>query len=995
MGTESEGMYDKDFRYLIESIYDYSYGQVTFKVVDYVEQLDKDSRFIQCSFVVKAETRDEDDRVIETTDHVLNISIPAANNALVTVGDKERVQITSGQFNPSFKFFPGGITFKPVYIRTSEDNISWPGYQEGNWSELTSVCKYLGVLDRVYPDLNPLDVPQLDNNGIEWLAKLEIDKKALDKLELMTEGKLKLTSNKLTGELLADLIDIQRQGPEVFDKYNEPTPLDYTFMTAIGGLIYEINESKRLINQQIRFNYDKHKELYVTQVQSIINRYFKLQADNFRNVQVPKISNAVSMMSQAKRIYFYDRPNRQSPWEKQQVYNDYFLGVLDPVRTSDGGLNNINNELTLDTDIKDGGVKIKVLNKDFEELELDYSEYMRHGLLLYDYIDYEKKSFEMKDGKYVYMKYGKYHETTDQEEFKYLRTYRNRLSPATACLPFINKMVSTRVILGSHFLDQSIPVQGAKPPVVSTPAYTEYYKTSPYNIRSKVTGVVTEIRDGFVKVRATEATERHKLRSFVSHGDGREYLNTTEHTTNEFLPQVKVGDEVKKGDVLVAMNSFVDEEFTTIVPLYTMYGTYLAHDHEDGIIITESAARKFSHMQYLELHESPFFPVSFAQPEDTVRFNQFGIINVGQAVTAGDTIMQYFEYPDDRDPEVRLANSFLTQIQSGGGSIRRPVVKKAPLNVRYGTVVKVNVHLNNIVNEITSKNKDFVEYYEAQNKESAEYYKSMAGHKKVAFEFEREDTLFTVEIVIRYLNTMEFNRLSGKLTNFYASKGVNTHIIPDADTPYDEFGNKIECIIGAVTLYSRLNPGQIYDTKMGLLGLELGKLIKKEGMSARVKEICNTVYPGGYDEKKLQSDVEKYGYARFVVSSFDTTYTRELILKGLEMLGLGTGDCKVYLPKIGAWTRTKCTVGLTSMMRLHFIQEYKAKATSDVTFETDNDNITYLNTDKDEGQKIGAQESWAFMAHGKQKVLQELQDSHDSKGAKFESALLMLGLKLE
>lgn len=990
---------ESNLQKLFENLYTYNFrdkdgvDKLLLTVSDYSETVNPDNRTIKCKFQLNIEDRNDNTK----TKQELSFIVPADDNELVTVDDKYRVQISSARRSPVCDFWPQTISLRPYLFHIKKDTVSWSAFSTERISFL-SLCLYFDLLDKYFPEYKGgKGVKQLTQEEINIINGTELSQDSLDKIELISRGKYKFASKVLTRDLLDTLLMIHND-PDLTREYNEDTPFDYQYMTALDGLAYEINEQRYKFRRFMAFDYNaRNKKISTTRVQQVIDHYFKLQAENFRDVQVPKESNAVAMLAQSKKLYFYERKPKENnaaekEWVKRRIWNNYFVGVLDAAKTAEGPLTSQNNEMTLDTRIEKNRILIKVLTKAFKEVEIDYAEYMRSGVLLYDYIDYANQVIHPIDGEYTYMKYGKFETTKNDGDFKYLRTHNNRLSPTTACLPFLDRMAPTRAGLASHFFDQSIPVVGAKPPAIATSANKAYYKTSPYNTRSTVDGEVVAVKDGFVKVKMANG----KTKVF---GDGKEYRNTGEHTTNRFTATVTEGQKVKAGDTLISMNSFIDGEFSTSVPMYAAFMTYEGYDQEDGIVLTESAARKFTHVEIQDFVLRPTYNVSFIKPLDTARFNEFSIIKVGQPVKAGDVLFSYYEYPDAKDQDVRLAANIMTDLSLSGNQVRRLREHKAPLDINeHGTVVKVRVHLNTLGSKVMDDSvKAFIEYYTQENMKLDLDYQELTGKRQAEYTFRDDQDLFHVIVTIEYLNTMERNRLSGKVTNYYGSKGVNTYLIPDDLAPVDEFGNKIECILSPVSLYSRMNPCQADEAKLGLVCLEAAKYIKKHGMKdQKSQEIFKMLYPeGSRTEAEVESDVEKYGYCRVMVDPFDRFYSMNRIKMLLELLGLGNGNAKVYLPNYKRWTTLPCTVGLISMIRLHFIQEKKAKATSDETFETDEDNIVYSGTDKKGGQKIGAQEVWALMAHGQQEVLGELQQTYDKKEARFESALLMLGLRLK
>ena len=995
---------------LFEYVYNFTNDRLSIRVVGFTEKVDKEAKLYRCIVTVEiADLTKGLDKVVPIKQD-LHFTIPADRDELVSVDGKYRVQVMSAKFYPAFEVSEALIKLPPFWFWIKKDYMSW-SWRELSHTSIKSVCKHFSLLEKYYPEVKPDDVEDLSEEALEAINTIELDHNTLFKIELVTSGAKKFTNKHLTKELLDFALETYRN-PENAALYSEKTPCDYQYMGALDGLFYDVREQKHMLRNRMLYDYNTTKKIKETLLQNIINRYFKFQTDNFRDIQTPKESNAMSMMSQAKTLFFYAKEKNEDTSEmvlqKQQVYNDYFVGVLDVVKTTEGPLTSKNNQLTMDTKLEDDEIKIKVLTKEFKEIEVNFEEYSRGGVLLYDYVDYEKRKIVPQDGKYTYFKYGKYFTTSNTGDFKYIRTEKNRLCPATSLLPFMNKMIPTRTALASHFLEQSIPVVGSKPPAVVTKANKEMFEQSPYNTRCDIEGEVVATDLGFVKVQPKSGGRP------IVFGDGFTYKNTTDHTTNEFKVRVKPGDKVKPGDTLISINSFVDDEFSTSVPLYTMFGAYLGYNQEDGIILTESAAKKFTLVQTVDVDHIPQYKASFFPPEDDIRYNQFNIINVGQKVTAGDTLFQYYEYPDERDAQVRLATSLLIGSAAQNRQVRRLRTFKAPLDIEDGTVVDVRVILNyetiksqngpNIKqprmlghnNMIDKSVLEFVNYYQKEEEAYKRRYKAISNHTPEQYVFRDPLSTFRVVITIKYADTMAMHRLGGKITNYYGSKGVNTYIIPDTEAPHDEFGNTIECILSSVALYSRNNPSQITECKLGLCCLEGWKFIQKNGInSAKTKEFLDAFYPEArYDLKQVQSDGEKYGYIRALAGPFDRYYSMGKIKQLLNLLGLGTGDAKIFFPKFNRWSQTKQTVGLVSMIRLHFLQEKKAKVSADINMDTDEDNISYMGVQKEEGQKMGALEVWALMAHGQQGILQDIQKTYDKKASKFDAALLALGLQL-
>jgi len=1029
----------------LESIYTFSYWKYSYEVEN-ISFEDK-TEDLECIVEITIKTtewktkveynqerkRDEEridtehPKVVNTFYNTISLVVPLSDNQLLDINGKDRVQINSARYRPLLKFYNKSARCGGLYFKFDDDVNGTIEFNNGYSVSLPFLCLHFGIFKDVYPQLNIAEFTRQfeelstdDKNEfkeqVKILEQTEIPPRLLCKIKVVSHGKINLKSTKYDKDFLKFVISIilgnytgSEDIIELTKGLNEPTPMEFLFMDSISGLCYELGLNTQTIRMQIKHDFGKSQTIKPTVIQSKIDSYYRMQAEDFRDVQVSKDSNALSTMSQGHTIYFYDKDKDTQSWEKMQLYNKYFVGVLDPTRTRDGNLNNVNNELALCTRIEEDNVFITLIDKKTKkDVELSYEEYIVSKVLSVE--NYKNgKIIPNKNGRYTYCQYGDYKETTDISDVKYIRKAYNLMSYATATVPFADRQVSTRTLMASHFLDQSTPVIGAKPAIVHTKMNKWIYENSPHNVKADCDGVVTDIYDGYIKVSTTEGKTRIL-------GRGK-YFNTSMHTSNEYTLDVKVGDKFHKGQILAHTNSFVDGEFTTQVPLYVCYGTYMAQEHEDGIVLTESAAKKFGHISYITVdydfdnkYTYKFFKNRPGSKYYNADFDEWCMIKAGSKVKRGDNLFTVGRV---------LMKHYKNSLAKAVGDENKKVFYQEVFNVKVpydviegGEVVSANLYINNNdqvwggetpmldYNDVEHVANAY-DYFEAKQKAENKRFKQFFGSKPDEYDFggyKKPRTGMHLSVVIRYTNTMGEHRLGGKLSNFYASKGVNTYIIPDKYAPTDEFGNTIECFVSSLSTYSRTNPGQIDEVKLGLVGYEAWKRLIKDAdkPTEKITKFLDVLYPNGWDWKQLKSDGNKYGYIRIEVDEFDNYYNHESITKMLKMLGLGNGDSRIYLPEFKKKTEYPCTVGITSMMRLHFIQETKTSYTAEGSFTVveDNDNIWYRNGEREGGQKVGAQEVWANIAHGLDNLMLKDAVKNDNKNAQVTAAFLMLGMKL-
>lgn len=974
---------------LFNNLYTYEYGDnvVTLSEIK-VDELD-DRTVYHLSIQVQF---GEDKPFICPVDYYVPKFIKGSVSVAGSDGvEKNRIQIYSARENSVVKVYKTGVRLGRTFYYNIENGYLSLNYDE-NIINSASLCKHLGLLDLIHPGIDIDKILDLTEEELEAIKEYEITPDSLVKIQLLFEEKDPLP-NEINRELIEKCYTMWMD-PKKYDKH---TPLDFTFMDAIQGLIYEIWTTHREgIKSYTRFNIMKNEAVYSTKLQHIIDNYFNMQSQTFHDIQVPQDSNAISLATQSNKIYFFNKDR-----ERMALYNNYFSGVLDPTKTTEGQNINVNNELTFGCKLIDGKLFLKVLDKDFNEATIPYTEYMFSPILSFSNIDYvNKKTYPDKNGNYTIAQYGKYRYVKDLSEVKYLRHMDSQISASTGIIPFVNQMAANRVMLCSHFIDQSIPVVGAKPAIVHTNTAKRLFKESSMNIDSPIDGTVVDILDDeMVKIRSKDGEDR--IVSSVR------YVNSkANHTTNQMSLSVKVGDKVKKGDIIFHMNSFVDGEFTTFVPLRAMFGTYEGRGFEDGLILSESGAKMMGHKQSVKLTKTLRLPTNANVYEPggsgyafipytgdrTDRYDMFGLIKPGQYLNPGDSIFKYEQTLNKGDAYAMLREAILND----------PTVRHAedfftPYDIQNGYVRSANIYIQ----YDDEQNREFTNYYRNRVSDARQRIKDFSGQFPVEYEFQDTATYAVVVVEVDFVQEVV---LTDKFSNLYGSKGVSTFIIPDSERPIDEWGNPIDLIIHSFSQYSRGNPSQTREAKLGLICSDGYKWAKENisGKSKKVIEFLKELYPNDADNINTKEDAEalinkyaKYEYFRVEVSPMDTIYTTERMIKLLEMIDRPMAESKMYFPKYQRWSENKSSIGVTSLMRLHFIANHKLKATG-ATRVSDNFVLGY-GSYRDEGQKIGLQETWAWFAHGKGKELASMFEStgSDDKESKVLSNFIALGLKME
>lgn len=792
-----------------------------------------------------------------------------------------------------------------------------------------------------------------------------------------------------------------------------PTPMDYRFLDTYESLNEMFKRDyataptrSNKIRSAVIWNMQKNDSFTLTAMQNVIADFFKPSSDSeFSNIQDPTDSNALTIAELNAKIYF--KKWHDNSYEQQRLNPRFFVGMIDPVFTADSNLVNIKNELAIDCTIRDGKMYVTVLDKNFNKVTLEAYDYLMSGVLSSDNIDYVHKKYFPINGKYSIYKYGEYSEVTSPEEFTYLRQEDSILTDSLSMIPFVNKTQSMRSMLGAHMLTQAIPVVGSQPMFIDTGKGKELYHETALNEGSKIDGTVTAISENFMKIQSDTGKVELVKRP--------EPYNTSDGTTNLFRPAVKVGDKVKAGDTVYECNSFKDKDFAIGVPLLTCYTSFHGWEHEDAIVISESAAKKFTH-KMLEVVEIPvrsnenwIVGGPEIQKTDAFRnnpngFDEFGFIKIGEYVRRGDPLFVYEQVVSEEDERARLGklidpNSVLKDFVTI--TVPYEVVDGKVFSIRFIPTKNADKDFlnNNTYNTLISH---FTQLRREDLKKQAEELgvsvKELGDAREKPFFSNDPRMMGKIQIEIIYDNPL---KKSDKMSNYYGSKGVVSKIVPDDQMFRTEDGRVVEIIISELSVISRINISQKYVVKLGLISktfyerLEKFFSLKPEDRDPKEEELLKKVAKillYRTPDKPLKEIYEEsipYKMVRIRAGSLDTYFNTENIGELTSLLGI-QNYVRLFDPVTGKWILNKIEIGYQDFLRLHFIAENKIK----VTGIGKHQRVYGYGGTKAGGQKIGEAESWALMSYGDVDLLHKFSHERDDKAAKFSQEMLSIGLLL-
>ena len=287
------------------------------------------------------------------------------------------------------------------------------------------------------------------------------------------------------------------------------------------------------------------------------------------------------------------------------------------------------------------------------------------------------------------------------------------------------------------------------------------------SLRADSDGVVKKVNKDYIDVQYGSTTKRHPIYDDF-------FLNQKSY--NKHFPTVKPGDSVSKGQVLADSQSSKDGVWAPGLNLRTAYMPYKGMNFEDGVVISEGAAKKMTSMHQHKVETIPddltivdkqtfvrHFPATYSK-DQLEKIDENGMAKKGTQIGYGDPVML---------------------------QLRRRQFK--PEDIVLGRVAK------KFATPFTDASETWK--YEFPGKVS----RNFSGNKKVV-------RLTTEEPMVR----------GDKIGGRHGNKGIVTNIIPDHEMPKDSNGDPVELILNPQGIPGRINPGQLHEAL-------LGKVAKKTG----------------------------------------------------------------------------------------------------------------------------------------------------------------------
>jgi DNA-directed RNA polymerase subunit beta len=179
---------------------------------------------------------------------------------------------------------------------------------------------------------------------------------------------------------------------------------------------------------------------------------------------------------------------------------------------------------------------------------------------------------------------------TPPENLDYVDVSPKQLvSVAAALIPFLENDDANRALMGSNMQRQAVPLIKAEAPLVGTGMEDVVARDSGVAIIARRTGEIEQVDAKRIVIRATEDAESSQ--SGVDIYNLRKYQRSNQNTCINQRPLVRVGDVVKKGDIIADGPSTDLGELALGRNVLVAFMPWGGYNFEDSILISERIVR--------------------------------------------------------------------------------------------------------------------------------------------------------------------------------------------------------------------------------------------------------------------------------------------------------------------------------------------------------------------------------------------------------------------
>jgi len=494
--------------------------------------------------------------------------------------------------------------------------------------------------------------------------------------------------------------------------------------------------------------------------------------------------NPVEMLASAQQTTIMGPggiKSEQTITDEAKFINPSHLGFLDPIKTPEGDKTGITLRLPMGVRKKGRTPYIPLYNVKTGKVEdVDPGKFLTSSVVLPDQVEWRGNKPRPVGSKVLMSAPGNALTEDRFSKADYVMRSPSQLFNVTSNLiPFVANTSGNRATYAGQHIEQAISLQHREAPLVQVGTgvqkpgirtFEEIFGRQSGH-PAPVTGTVTRVGKDSVFIRGKDGKEREvQMYDNFPLNDPKAVLHST--------PLVKPGDKVSAGQSVADTNFTKNGVLAQGTNLRVAYVPFKGYNFEDGVAISESAAKKLSsvhlHKPTIKLDEKTItdprrfqvqHPEAFTR-DQYKKVGDDGVIRPGQVVYGGD-------------PLIVATKPYQLKDRMGIGAVRRSLSgQHTDTSLRW----------------------------------SSDYPGEVVGVSKNK---KGETTV--------HVRTIEPMQVGDKLSGRYGNKGIVTMVLPDTEMPRTKDGRPIQVALNPSGIPGRMNTGQVLETAAAKIAEKTGK----------------------------------------------------------------------------------------------------------------------------------------------------------------------------
>ena len=357
-------------------------------------------------------------------------------------------------------------------------------------------------------------------------------------------------------------------------------------------------------------------------------------------------------------------------------------------------------------------------------------------------------------------------------------------SVATSLIPFLENDDANRALMGSNMQRQAVPVVAPEAPFIGTGLEARVAFDSGMVIVAEEDGVIEKADASEIILKTAKGRKiRYELLKFV---------RSNNFTCINQRTIIKVGDKVKKNQVLADGPSTKNGELALGKNLVVAFMSFEGANFEDAVVLSDRLIKEdlFTSIHIenysVDIRDTKLGPeqTTFDIPnvgEDRLKdLDADGIVRIGAEVSSRDILVGKISPKGESDltSEERLLRAIFGE--------KSRDVKDTSLKLDHGKQGRV------VGVQVFSRDQ---------------------GDKL------RPGVIKTIQVSIAQMRKVQ---VGDKLAGRHGNKGVISTILPEEDMPFLDNGQRVDMILSPLGIISRMNIGQILETHLGWAASKLG-----------------------------------------------------------------------------------------------------------------------------------------------------------------------------